>query len=155
MRVYRPTGSSSLTSGAPARRATSGTFSLGSGEQSRAPTPAAAPRTIGGIDALMALQGVENPTERRRRAVKRGRNALDALDALKLGMLAGTLDGAALARLKAATAGLGEATGEPGLDTVLAEIALRAEVELAKVGMPQSEKNIPNGPVVSSPAAEP
>jgi hypothetical protein len=94
-------------------------------------------RSIGGIDALIALQGVDEPGERRRKAVKRGRAALDALDALKLGLLSGTLDTAAVARLKAAAAGLAEATGDPRLDTVLAEIGLRVEVELAKIGMPQ------------------
>jgi hypothetical protein len=101
-------------------------------------------RNIGGIDALLALQGVDEPGERRRKAVKRGRSALDALDALKLGLLSGTLDTAALARLKTAAAGLAESTGDPGLDTVLAEIELRAEVELAKIGMPQTG---PNGAV--------
>jgi hypothetical protein len=93
-------------------------------------------RTIGGIDALLALQGVEEPGERRRKAVKRGRSALDALDALKLGLLSGRLDAAAQARLKSAGAGLREPTGDPGLDIVLAEIALRVEVELAKTGVP-------------------
>ena len=33
---------------------------------------------------------------------------------------------------------LAESTGDPGLDTVLAEIELRVEVELAKIGMPRS-----------------
>jgi len=93
-------------------------------------------RNIGGIETLLALQGVDEPGERRRKAVKRGRGALDALDALKLGLLSGTLDTAALARLKSAGSGLAEPTGDPGLDTVMAEIALRVEVELAKVGMP-------------------
>jgi hypothetical protein len=95
-------------------------------------------RVIGGIDALLALQGVEEPGERRKKAVRRGRTALDALDALKLGLLSGTLDTAALARLKSVTGGLAEPTGDAGLDTVLAEIELRVEVELAKIGMPQS-----------------
>ena len=72
-----------------------------------------------------------------RRAVKRGRNALDALDELKIGLLSGTLDTGALARLKAAPAALAEPTGDPGLDAVLAEIELRVEVELAKIGMPR------------------
>jgi hypothetical protein len=93
-------------------------------------------RNIGGIDTLLALQGVEEPGERRKKAVRRGRGALDALDALKLGLLSGALDTGALARLKSAGSGLAEPTGDPGLDTVMAEIALRVEVELAKVGMP-------------------
>jgi hypothetical protein len=48
------------------------------------PSPAVALRTVGGIDAVIALQGVEEPVERRRRVVKNGRRALDPLDDLKL-----------------------------------------------------------------------
>jgi hypothetical protein len=95
----------------------------------------AAVRTIGGIDALIALQGVEDPTERRRRAVKHGRRALDALDELKLGLLAGTLDRATMLRLKSVTADLKDSSGDDKLDGVLAEIDLRVEVELAKAGI--------------------
>ena len=61
------------------------------------------------------------------------------VDALKLGLLSGTLDTGALARLKTVAAGLSEATGDPGLDTVMAEIDLRVEVELAKIGMPEGQ----------------
>jgi Class II flagellar assembly regulator len=132
-------GTNAATSAAPssgARRSASGTFSLDSGTQTRATAAPTGVRNIGGIDTLLALQGVEEPGERRRKAVKRGRGALDALDALKLGLLSGTLDAAALARLKSIGAGLAEPTGDPGLDTVMAEIALRVEVELAKSGMP-------------------
>jgi hypothetical protein len=38
-----------------------------------------------------------------------------------------------LTRLRAATAGLRDGSGDPGLDTVLAEIELRVEVEIAKM----------------------
>ena len=75
-----------------ARRAAGGTFRWPEDEAPRGTGPVASLRTVGGIDALVALQGVEDPTERRRRAVKQGRIALDALDELKLGLLAGTLD---------------------------------------------------------------
>ena len=51
---------------------------------------AASLRAISTLDALIALQGVEDPTERKKRAVAKGRNALDVLDALKLGLLDGT-----------------------------------------------------------------
>ena len=80
----------------------------------------------------MALQEFDEAAERRRRAVKKGRTALDALESLKLGVLSGTLDGPALERLRQAAADLAGASGEPGLDSVLAEIDLRVQVELAK-----------------------
>jgi hypothetical protein len=56
------------------------------------------------------------------------------LDELKLGLLTGALDQATVARLRAAAADLKASSGDPGLDSVLAEIELRVEVELAKAG---------------------
>jgi hypothetical protein len=84
---------------------------------------------------LMALQGVEDPTERKKRAVAKGRNALDVLDTLKLSLIDGSVDSSTLARLKVASEGLTEGTGDSGLDTVLGEIDLRVAVELAKAGI--------------------
>ena len=81
------------------------------------------------------MQGVEDPRERKKRAVVRGRKALDVLDALKLAVLDGSVDRSTLARLKVAAEGLTEETGDPGLDTVLGEIDLRVAVELAKAGI--------------------
>ncbi|MEX1082880.1 MAG: flagellar assembly protein FliX, partial [Xanthobacteraceae bacterium] len=121
---------------APAKRRTgSGTFAGGEQEQAQGSSPAASLRTVGGIDALIALQGIEDPAERRRRSVKHGRKALDALDELKLSLLGGTLDQAALLRLKSSAVDLKDPSGDPGLDVVLAEIDLRVEVELAKAGI--------------------
>ena len=138
MRIQGANAATVPTASSSARRSASGTFSLDTENTTRPTAATVGMRNIGGIDALLALQGVEEPGERRRKAVKRGRSALDALDALKLGMLSGTLDTAALARLRSVAAGLAESTGDPALDTVLAEIELRVEVELAKVGMPQT-----------------
>jgi hypothetical protein len=101
-----------------------------------------APAAIGGIETLIALQAYEDIGERRRRGVRRGRGALDALDALKLGLLSGSLDMAALARLKSAASELSERSGDLGLDNILAEIELRVEVELAKIGMPPGKKGV-------------
>jgi hypothetical protein len=136
MRILGTNGPAPANSAPTARRSTSAVFSLDAGTPARNAAASSAVRNIGGIDTLLALQGVDEAGERRRKAVRRGRGALDALDALKLGLLSGTLDTGALARLKTASAGLTEPTGDPGLDNVLAEIALRVEVELAKVGMP-------------------
>lgn len=136
MRVSGPNRTALATTPSAARAAPSGgTFSLGGTESSQASGTAVALRTVGGIDALLALQGVEDPVERRRRAVKHGRRALDALDEIKLGLLSGTLDQATMLRLKAVAADLQDGSGDPGLDQVLAEIDLRVAVELAKAGL--------------------
>jgi hypothetical protein len=118
-----------------ARPASSGTFSVAGAETPQATGAAVALRTLGGIDALIALQGIEDPVERRRRAVKHGRRALDALDELKLGLLAGTLDRSTMLRLKSLAGDFQDGSGDDRLDAVLAEIDLRVAVELAKAGM--------------------
>src|ERR1700742_767154 len=103
MRIQGP-GNTTAAAASPARRSTSGTFSLGAESPLRTAGSPTGVRNIGGIDALLALQGVEEPGERRKKAVRRGRGALDALDALKLGLLSGALDTGAIARLKTMSA---------------------------------------------------
>ena len=138
MRIQGTGAALAPASSTPQKRAASGTFSLEEGSAARTTAATSGTRSVGGIDALLALQGVEEPGERRRKAVRRGRTALDALDALKLGLLSGTFDTGALARLKSVTAALAEPSGDAALDAVLAEIELRAQVELAKIGMPEA-----------------
>jgi hypothetical protein len=133
MRINGP-GSTALAreSQAP-RRAASGAFRLDEGEGAQTHNVTSGIRGLAGIDALVALQGVEDATERRRRAVGRGRRALDALDEVKLGLIGGQLDPSIVGRLKALSADLKQGTGDQGLDAVLAEIDLRVEVEIAKM----------------------
>ncbi len=135
MRVYGPNGTALATASIPARRPPSGTFTVAEAGVAQPQSAAVALRTLGGIEALIALQGVEDPVERRRRAVKHGRRALDALDELKLGLLAGTLDQGTMLRLQSAAADLKDGSGDERLDQVLAEIDLRVAVELAKGGI--------------------
>jgi len=135
MRVYGPNGTALATPPSVARRPANGTFTVSDEAAAQPPAAAVALRTVGGIDALIALQGIEDPVERRRRVIKHGRRALDALDEVKLGLLAGTLDQATMLRLKSAAADLKEGSGDERLDSVLAEIDLRVEVELAKAGI--------------------
>jgi hypothetical protein len=134
MRIYGPNGASLTGPASSARRNSSSSFSLPSLSEANESRPAAAPVGVSGIDALLALQGVEDPTERRKRAVKRGRDALDVLDDLKIGLLSGSLDQATVQRLRLAASDLKTNSGDEGLDQVLAEIELRVEVELAKAG---------------------
>ena len=94
-----------------------------------------APKAAAGIDTLLALQGIEDdPIERRKRSVQRGKRALDVLDDLKIGLLSGNFDTSTVVRLRDAAANLKSSSGDPGLDKVLSEIELRVEVELAKAG---------------------
>jgi hypothetical protein len=135
MRIYGPHGIPAGTSASTTRRSGSTTFSLGEMATVAENRPATAPRAAGGIDALLAMQGVEeDPLERRKRSVARGRTALDVLDDLKIGLLVGSLDSSTVARLRTAAADLKSSSGDAGLDQVLAEIELRVEVELAKAG---------------------
>ena len=133
MRVERPSGPNAVSRG---QNGTSGRFRglhpMGGTGRLRADCQTGV-RGIDGIDALIALQGVQAPAERRRRAVARGRTALDVLDALKIGLLSGEVDAGMVARLKSAVSGLKDGSGDPLLDEVLAEIELRVEVELAKM----------------------
>jgi hypothetical protein len=85
------------------------------------------------LDALIALQDVGGPLERRRRAVGRAGRLLDILDGVKLGLLSGELSLGDLDRLKRAIRDQRDQTDEPALEGVLDEIETRAEVELAKL----------------------
>lgn len=135
MRVNGPNGPALAATPTAARRSAGGTFTLSEANAPQPQNAAVALRTLGGIDALIALQGIEDPVERRRRAVKHGMRALDALDELKLGLLSGALDQATLLRLKAVAADLKDGSGDERLDQVLSEIDLRVAVELAKAGL--------------------
>jgi len=133
MRISGPNGPAAPAGSGAARRTASGSFSLPQDDTTPTPSGTGAVRTVGGIEALMALQGVENAEERRRRPVKRGHTALDLLDEIKLALLAGRLGSDTADKLRAAAAGLKDLSGDPRIDQVLAEIDLRVEVELAKV----------------------
>jgi len=133
MRIYGSNGTAALATTPQARRAAPGGFSVTEDDSAPAAGASSPLRTVGGIDALIALQGIEDATERRRHAVKRGRVALDALDELKIGLLGGDLTPGTLQKLKAVAAHLKNGSGDAGLDGVLAEIELRVEVEIAKM----------------------
>jgi hypothetical protein len=133
MRIQGPNSAALAPGAQAARRTAGGSFRLTEEEAARPQGQAPALRTVGGIDALIALQGVDEKTERRRRSVVRGRAALDALDELKIALLSGNPGPATLNRLRSLSESLKEQSGEAGLDGVLAEIEVRLEVEIAKL----------------------
>jgi hypothetical protein len=114
------------------------------GEGFRLPEPAAAAGPaqvaraggVGGVmsvDAILALQDVGGPLERRRRAVGRAGRLLDVLDKVKFDLLGGEVKAEDLHRLRAAIRDERENTEDEKLESVLNEIETRAAVELAKL----------------------
>jgi hypothetical protein len=134
MRIYGPNGTTLGSQPSNVRRTNSSGFALPDAASTPEARAAVAPKATAGIDALLAMQGVEDPVERRKRSVQRGKGALDVLDELKIGLLSGNFDVSTISRLRAAAASLKSSSGDPGLDVVLSEIELRVEVELAKAG---------------------
>lgn len=138
MKVVGPNGVGSATGPRQARP--------GPGEGFRLPSLAApagvAPASsvsgvmnVMGMEALLALQDVGGPLERKRRAVSRAGRILDVLDDLKVALLDGTISGTDLERLSRAVRDARDATEDPKLEAVLDEIELRAAVEMAKLEM--------------------
>lgn len=103
----------------------------GAAPSSAAATPAT---SLAGLDAILTLQSnADTPEERRRRSARRGNDLLDGLDRLKASLLTGRV---ATRDLQAIATRLGERagiSGDPRLDGLIAEIELRAAVELAKL----------------------
>lgn len=90
------------------------------------------PRPMGGIDGLLALQEVDDSTERRQRSRKRGDDLLDRLDEIRHGLLIGGVPRASLQNLANLVRERRQEIADPALQEVLDEIELRAAVELAK-----------------------
>jgi hypothetical protein len=133
MRINGPNQTNNAAGTSATRRtAAPGQFTLGGSSESAKPQGTAPASALGGLDSLLALQGVEDSGERRKRFARRGKSALDLLDDLKADLLAADLRRETLARLQGTLAELTEKSGTPGLDEVLGEIELRVAVELAK-----------------------
>lgn len=86
------------------------------------------------LDAVLALQVDDGPAQRRARQLRRGRDALDALEVLEQGLVLGRAP-ASLATDLDRLRGQSQATGEEDLDQILLEIDTRLAVEAAKLEM--------------------
>lgn len=137
MKVSGPSGPSTAGSARP----TSSPAAAGGFEPIMSPAAsgaagvsgAGAVSSISSLDALIALQEVGGPLERRRRATGRASRILDALDEMKLELLAGGLTPALVEALARAVRDQRALTDDPRLEGVLDEIETRAAVELAKL----------------------
>lgn len=115
------------------RPGTGPAFNVDLGPQADRAGHAAGVAPASAVGGLLALQEADSSTDRKRRAVRRGRSLLDLLDALRADLLAGGVSDGRLDQLMSIVAGARD-QAEPGLDALLDDIELRARVELAKRG---------------------
>lgn len=92
-------------------------------------------RSIAKVDALLAVQGAEDPTERaaRQKAQKRADDILGELEKIRMAMLSGSLTLGHMVDIADVVASRRESVHDPLLTAIMDEIDLRAQVELAKM----------------------
>ncbi|MDP4022617.1 flagellar assembly protein FliX [Methylobacterium sp. NEAU 140] len=111
-----------------------GGFRLGAALETAGSAAPAAAATLAGLDAVLLLQAeADTPEERRRRTARRGHDLLDGLDRLKAALLGGRVAASDLRAVAGRLAERAGSSGDPRLDGLMAEIELRAAVELAKL----------------------
>jgi hypothetical protein len=98
------------------------------------------PSAVGGIAALLVTQGVGDSLEReaRRRLVQYGEDLLDKLEELRHGLLLGAIPKEKLIALAQMVRSRRDNVEDPHLTSLLDEIELRVEVELAKLSPRES-----------------
>ncbi len=137
MKIEGPskTGKASKTGKSGKATKTDGTFGAMVTGAAKESSPAMASQSIAKVDALLAVQGAENSTERaaKRRMQKRGDGILRQLDHLRLGVLTGNLTIGQVIDIADVVASHREKITDPELSAVLDEIDLRAQIEIAKM----------------------
>lgn len=115
-------------------RASSSPFFVNDGTAATDSRPATTVAPATSLDALLALQAVEDPLLKKKKLVRRGTQLLDTLEDMKADLLTGRVSESRLSQLMAV---LGQARdkADPRLDALLDDIELRARVELAKRGL--------------------
>ena len=137
MKIQGPSSTSSAS--ATKRKTSSGAsgsgFQVESGSQSNAAARtggASAASSVQSVDAILALQGVEDATQAKKKATERAMSLLDVLDELKIGLLEGGLPRAKLVALMDLLQTRRDQTHDAKLEAALDEVETRAAVELAK-----------------------
>lgn len=99
------------------------------------PSRASATQSIAHVDALLAVQSVEDPTQKaaRKRMRQRADTLLSELDKVRDALLGGTLTLGHCVDVADVVASHREKITDPGLTAILDEIDLRAQVEIAKM----------------------
>lgn len=103
---------------------------------------AQATQSIAQLDALLAVQETEDPTKKaaKKRVRLRANTILDKLEAIRLRMLAGNLTVGHMIDVADVVASHRDKIDDPKLVSIMDEIDLRAQVELAKMRVALDQK---------------
>lgn len=135
MRVDSTSRNSNVGKKGDARKSGGGQAFVIGEEEAEAPKAASMTGSgpVAGIEAMLALQGVDEQNYANRRTAKRGHTLLNTLEEIKAGLLMGRLNEGKLQFLMK-TITQARVKADPDLDALVDEIELRARVELAKLG---------------------
>jgi Class II flagellar assembly regulator len=88
--------------------------------------------TISSMDMILSVQGVPSSMSERQQHIRNAELTLDALDALRNGLLVGAVPNYLLHDIERRMSIMRSQTTDPDLINILEDIELRAAVELAK-----------------------
>lgn len=104
----------------------------------KAPGQVSQAAPVAALDAMLTIQAVDEQgsgKQNRQRAARRGTSLLEKLDEIRHGLLEGRIPAERLQALAQTLRSEKMMVEDPRLAEVMAEIELRCEVELAKLGM--------------------
>lgn len=115
-------------------RSSSSPFFVDDGTAAAGSRPATTIAPATSLDALLALQAVEDPLLKKKKLFRRGTQLLDTLEDMQADLLTGRFSESRVNHLMAVLSQARE-KADPRLDALLDDIELRARVELAKRGV--------------------
>lgn len=110
----------------------SGGFEVGSSSSEPSIAPVSNAGATTSVGALLAIQEVSDSTDEKKRGYTRGRDLLQELEQIRLGLLLGAIPQARLERLMRMLGARRGDYADPMLTEIISEIEVRAAVELAK-----------------------
>ncbi|UTW54185.1 flagellar assembly protein FliX [Kordiimonas sp. SCSIO 12610] len=129
-KTIKKTGAKQASDGAAFSSALSGPQDTGQASNVGGPSPLAT------VDALLSLQEApDSVSGGRSKGLNRANEMLDLLEEVRKGLLLGAIPVANLRSLASLARNQKATQGDQQLNEILEEIELRAEVELAKLGM--------------------
>lgn len=110
----------------------SGGFEVGTSTNEPNIAPVSNAGATTSVGALLAVQEVSDATDRKKQGYTRGRDLLQELEQIRLGLLLGTVPRARLESLMRMLKARRGDYSDAGLNEIISEIEVRAAVELAK-----------------------